>query len=235
VHHIVLSGHLERADLERALQRLQQIEKTEATAAQAVAGEKVLQQNIFHQIRTDPEKAKRSLAAGDSTTSKDIDDAAAQIDRIEAELARLWEFNTQYLVAPWWQSDPATYQQQLAGLKAGMYPLLQKATLEFLEVKTRYLTTLARLRQVELETALALAKASGGRYPAKLSELVPSRFPSLPMDPYSGSDFMYASDGASYRLYSIGPDSQDDRGAVPYDPTNGTTSAGDIYQWIPAR
>ena len=47
-----------------------------------------------------------------------------------------------------------------------------------------------------------------------------SRFP----DPFTGQPLRVAND----RIWSLGPDGQDQSARVSYDPTNGTVSAGDI-------
>jgi len=44
-------------------------------------------------------------------------------------------------------------------------------------------------------------------------------------DPFSGKPFLFSNEGVPY---SIGPDFQDNRGLIIYDPTNGMVSKGDI-------
>lgn len=43
--------------------------------------------------------------------------------------------------------------------------------------------------------------------------------------------FLSKPDG--FHIYSVGPDGRDDKAAIPYDPTNGTTSRGDLAVRIP--
>ena len=73
-----------------------------------------------------------------------------------------------------------------------------------------------------------------GRYPETLDALAEKYFDAVPQDPYSDEEFRYETRAGGYELWSLGPDGEDSRnqahrlGFVPYDPTNGTLSAGDI-------
>ena len=50
----------------------------------------------------------------------------------------------------------------------------------------------------------------------------------------AGSDVLLnAGHAKGWVLYAVGPDGQDDRGEVEYDPTNGTMSSGDIRLFVP--
>jgi hypothetical protein len=72
-----------------------------------------------------------------------------------------------------------------------------------------------------------------------------ARYPKgMPLDPFSngGSSPLRLSDDGTFRLWSFGPDADEGRGPVPdparhllwrYDPTNGTTSVGDIWVELP--
>ena len=51
-----------------------------------------------------------------------------------------------------------------------------------------------------------------GALPAAMSDLTPRYLPRLPVDPYSGRPMLLAKDGTSYRIYSVGPDGNDDGG-----------------------
>jgi hypothetical protein len=66
------------------------------------------------------------------------------------------------------------------------------------------ITTLAVLRY----------KADKGQLPDKLAQLVPKGYlEKLPMDPYSDKPLVYKKTGASFTLYSLGVDFDDDSGA----------------------
>lgn len=60
--------------------------------------------------------------------------------------------------------------------------------------------------------ALEQFKRANGRFPASLSELVPSFLPSIPLDIADGQPLRYKPSGGSYTLYSLGANLIDDGG-----------------------
>jgi len=96
-----------------------------------------------------------------------------------------------------------------------------------LEAHTRAVVALAKFDLLRLETARKLYTLEHGASPANPADLVPAYLPALPTDRFAekGID-AYRETTSNY--YSIGPDEQDNRLAITYDPTNGTISAGDI-------
>jgi len=61
--------------------------------------------------------------------------------------------------------------------------------------------------------ALRAFQLEQGRYPARLTELVPAYLKQVPADPFgSGGALGYRRSGATYVLWSIGPDGKDDGG-----------------------
>lgn len=91
---------------------------------------------------------------------------------------------------------------------------------------------------VALLAAIAIYNMSGGITRSKVSRALGelSRFPSIiatrgkvpESDPW-GSPYSYHDDGAKQYYYSWGPDKEDDGGNILYDPSNGTSSKGDVY------
>ncbi len=67
------------------------------------------------------------------------------------------------------------------------------------------------------------------RLPDSLQELAPGVLPRLPLDPWRQQGLIYRRDATGYRLYSVGPDGNDDGGRpVPRDMLkNGAT--GDLF------
>lgn len=57
-------------------------------------------------------------------------------------------------------------------------------------------------------------------------DLVPDLLPEEPLDPFVEQPYRYAEE--RHCFYSAGPDGEDNRVMLFYDPTNGTLSAGDI-------
>ena len=76
-----------------------------------------------------------------------------------------------------------------------------------------------------LKTACAVkAKSLKPPFPAQMDAA------ELPEDPFAkGQKLRYVSNGNDGAVvYSVGPDQKDDRALIPYDPTNGAASPGDI-------
>ena len=60
--------------------------------------------------------------------------------------------------------------------------------------------------------ALKFYKAKNGDYPQNLIKLVPEFLKEIPIDPFSGESLKYSTYGNIFKLYSIGPNMQDDFG-----------------------
>jgi len=68
-------------------------------------------------------------------------------------------------------------------------------------------------RALMLQLALHAWKLERGSLPTALSDLTPQYLKAVPLDPYGGGEaFRYRRMGASYILYSVGPDSKDNGG-----------------------
>lgn len=84
--------------------------------------------------------------------------------------------------------------------------------------------------EVLLLRALVLAfRRDRGEVPEQLDALVPTLVDKLPKDPFTEGPLSYRVTGRVPQIYSWGPDRRDNYGSLPYDPTNGVLSAGDIY------
>ncbi len=68
------------------------------------------------------------------------------------------------------------------------------------------------------------------RLPRELSELVPDYIKKVPADPFAPEDspYIYKVEGATWMIYSYGPDRKDDKGAIEFDINKGILSQGDI-------
>ena len=87
-------------------------------------------------------------------------------------------------------------------------------------------------------TALEAYYVDHNTYPATLEDLLSpvSYMVVIPTDPLDTSGrgkirYRIEEGGRSCVIYSVGPDGKDDGGAVLYDPTNGTSSSGDIIRF----
>lgn len=76
----------------------------------------------------------------------------------------------------------------------------------------------ARRAELDLDRisiALAMFKSSHGAYPKHLEELSPKYLDHVPADPFGdalGDPFIYRPEGNSFKLYSVGPNGEDDLG-----------------------
>jgi hypothetical protein len=78
--------------------------------------------------------------------------------------------------------------------------------------------TASRTHLLICDLAVRLYLAEHGDPPERLEQLVPKYLPELPDDPFTGRPLIYRPQGASYLLYSTGPDLDDDGGsAIPGD------------------
>lgn len=84
------------------------------------------------------------------------------------------------------------------------------------------------LRLARIQAAIQLYHLEKNHWPKKIDDLKLYLSP-IPVDLYTDKPFLWAQDstGRPY-AYSVGPDFKDDSAKVIYDPTNGTTSGGDI-------
>ena len=64
---------------------------------------------------------------------------------------------------------------------------------------------------VHVGAALERYRTDKGRYPESLDALVPTYLTEIPEDPYAGEPPRYAT-SPEHRLWSVGPDAEDDRG-----------------------
>ena len=85
-----------------------------------------------------------------------------------------------------------------------------------------------------MATAVEAYGVDYNEYPKTLSLLTtPVAYITRVMtDPFStsGATYQYENPKAVWILWSVGPDRTDDHGKIPYDPTNGTLSKGDIIR-----
>jgi hypothetical protein len=70
----------------------------------------------------------------------------------------------------------------------------------------------ALLAGEEIACALELYRRERGAYPDALASLTPAYLPEVPLDPYTGRDFVYKVTPEGYTLYALGPDEVDDGG-----------------------
>ena len=89
----------------------------------------------------------------------------------------------------------------------------------------------ASLRALQIRAAIALFSKERGGPPDALTELVPVCLPAVPADPFDGKPMRYARTGATWKLWSVGPDLKDDGGTVS-EGKPGFSWAGPDYVFI---
>lgn len=108
------------------------------------------------------------------------------------------------------------------------------------ESVVRHKTALVQLDLVRMACAARRCLLVSGRFPAAAADFAPLQPAGPPVDLFAGTQpppLKWHEDATSGELvcHSVGPDGKDDRGAVSYDPTNGTLSAGDIALRVPKQ
>lgn len=124
-------------------------------------------------------------------------------ERIKAR--RVKSTSTQAIVATVLGSSK-TRGQNLASLLGTM---LMPAVRQVFEADRR-----STMRQAATVTGLAVLeyRVQQGQLPGSLAALVPQYLPAVPTDSYTGQPLKYLVDGATFRVYSVGPNRQDDGG-----------------------
>ena len=140
-----------------------------------------------------------------------------------------------YLLRPWFKLCFADYLDHMAVFRtAGVTPFYQnKDLVERLcstnniprwdlitstimavmpDVTAKFDSDLAALQLARLGLAAELYRQAHGQYPAKLDDL--AAFTTIPVDPFTGKAFVYRREGAGFKLYSLGPNQQDDGGVT---------------------
>ena len=246
IRRLVAGGRLDAASLDRLLARLGEIEKTLGSPIEAVTEEQKAKRLLIHAMKADP---KRRVI---TPTKVGLWDLAVRhdkrtwdefwhdritrykmthnLDRAERDLDDISALQIKILNTPWWEYDWAQQLREMDERIEHAHILVRMGAYSYLEPSVQFLLTQAALRACRVSTAVAAWIAKHGAPPAALRELQPDYFPNgLPVDPFSGKDFLYSiTGGKNYHLSSPGPDKAVGGNAPVYDPTNGTVSRGDI-------
>jgi len=214
------------------LPRLKAIESSTVTPADAFRTEQKCQLWVPRKFRENPEEFKRSYPEMAEALNLDTPQLA---DNWEKAVSKFWDIQLAYLETPYWKRNQNEFKMKMDEWAVSIYPNLQEfikvAIPNYREADVRIYVTKSRMLQTQIATALEIARRQNGRYPQKLSDLVPICFMNLPIDPFSGNEFTYnlSPDAATYFLLGSGPTIAGTGGAIMYDPTNGTVSAGDLF------
>jgi tetratricopeptide (TPR) repeat protein len=98
----------------------------------------------------------------------------------------------------------------------------------FLEGYRDQMVEISKLRLAKIQAAIQLYHLEKKHWPKGLDDLKSYLSP-VPVDPFTDKPFHWTTDSTGKPFaYSVGPDFVDDATKTIYDPTNGTTSQGDI-------
>ena len=102
------------------------------------------------------------------------------------------------------------------------------------EAITRARYAQSRFQLVRAALAARHCLLRSGVFPRKPEDFAPLLAEGPPQDPHHPeTPLRFRQEGDQFLCYSEGPDQQDDQGTIPYDPTNGSRSQGDIVLRIP--
>jgi len=213
----VLNHPEDRDNLKRIIETLDKAEQKRLPISEAFLSEKrsiqYLAQNIKQYAKTDKQLRKLSKS---------------EISRIVEESDKVYGYMISTFEMPYPQYMKEDQQSKLIRFLKEVHPLLKIAVPNFTEMHIRNLTSATDNRLVRILAALELYHQDKQAYPNSLSELAPTYLATVPKDYFSDSDFVYGLVNQTFYLYSVGPDMQDNQERPVYDPTNGTTSIGDI-------
>ena len=81
----------------------------------------------------------------------------------------------------------------------------------------------ARMSNARFALALKIYKSKHGKYPDSLNALIPDILESLPLDPFSGKDFIYRKKNEGFIVYSVGQNLIDNGGLLTRNFDKGDT------------
>jgi hypothetical protein len=103
------------------------------------------------------------------------------------------------------------------------------------ETLTRHRVSDAKFQLLRMATAARERFLQGGGFPETREAFAPFLPKGLPQDPFTSFPLRFAASADSFLCYSFGPDERNQLGAVTYDATNGTLSAGDVVLEVPRQ
>ena len=89
----------------------------------------------------------------------------------------------------------------------------------------------ANAMQAQIALALTRHRLKTGAYPVTLDALMPLWLPAIPTDPFDGQPMRYRLDGRDAIIYSVGPDKQDDGGAIESTDPRRRADVGFRLRW----
>ncbi len=147
---------------------------------------------------------------------------ALDVGETPAELEPLWETLE-------WLNERHTEASEEDCLSPVPYLGRSEGEAMVAEMMTRHKVADAKFQNVRVAAAARHRLLFEGAFPGNAEAFAPFLPEGPPRDPFSGASMKYLSSPGLFVTYSVGPDEQDDRARVAYDPTNGTVSQGDVF------
>jgi len=115
---------------------------------------------------------------------------------------------------PYYQlrNEAALLDRDLSNNQKPCYTLSTKFLLPSTYMYSRKAQYIATLDTFKLGLALRIYQQKNGTYPDSLTFLAPEIIPEIPLDPFTGKNYIYLREGKGLIVYSIGPNGKDDNG-----------------------
>jgi hypothetical protein len=205
-------------NFKRILPALEKADQKRMPISEAMLGEKKTVQYIMQNYK-DYTKDNKELAK--------LTEEEAQ--RVLSESEKVYTYMVQSFELPYPQYVQENPQSKLPEMLKEVHPMLGTVVPNFGDAFIRNLITITDNHLIRVMAALQLYHYDKKEYPNSLDDLFPNYLTAIPKDPFSDANFIYGKTGDSFYLHSVGPDLNDDKAEIIYDPTNGTVSSGDIF------
>jgi hypothetical protein len=212
------------AQMKRIISTLEKIEQNRTPVSEGFKSEKKMGEYVLDHRK---EYAKTEMFSDKETDKIWKNLTEADMQRIRSESDKVWGLVISAAESPY-PSKQYNLEAEVKEMIKPMHPIIRATIPNFFHANVRELTVETDNRLVRIMAALQLYYADKKEYPNSLADLTPNYLTSVPKDYFSDSEFIYGVRDNSFYLYSVGPDMQDDKTQVTYDPTNGTISPGDI-------
>ena len=146
----------------------------------------------------------------------------------EAEFRQLWE--TLEMLE---KRAVSVTLDEVISLESPIYFYYQWSAIGLDEPIVRLNHANSRFELLRMATAAKYRLVTQGSFPKSADQFAPFLPQGPPKDPFGDGPLKFLSTTDSLTCYSIGPDKNDNRATIAYDPTNGTISGGDILLKVP--
>ncbi len=209
--------HLDRAGCEKALRRLEAIDKTRVPLAEIIDGDEVFSRRCFKDLVAHPE------------TVPEFFDEKMSPGAQALLVARMRAGSWQALDAFWVNlraqlAEPYSQRQEIPE-PTDPYLIIVQPVMSNIWFRDAEVRAESALCQVRL--AVRCYQIDKRRLPATLQDLVPGYLAAIPTDPFSGKPLLANGASGAFVIYSVGPDCTDD-GGRPIQGTLNYKAAGDI-------